>query len=451
MTAWPGPAVVFITTLTLAAIAYLLHRWRVFAGLASALGCLSLSRLVLGTPAGSVPLLWGHALNRPLVVLGREWAYTPADRLVTAFVLTAAGLAFLLSLPAAQGWGFYHFGLGTVAFLTMAITARQPLYAFLFLWLAANMAVMVLAGGREGETGGALRFLVLTSTAMMPLLILPHFVTAGTAGAAIWLAIIGFAILMMIIPFHGQLIAIAAHSAPMVPTWTFLTFSPTAFYILLKVLDAYPELTADYFLFDLCRWSGQVTMVIGGLAALGQRRWGYLIGYATLVNWSAGLVAFGQGTTAGVSVAVQMWGWRAVSLLLVGTGWTVMHRTVGEADDMASWGGLLRRRPLATLTLIIGIMTLGLLPTTEMGPRTAWTMALSGAGVGIGALLGLRSCLGESDDREWKRDPEAVIGAAFALLALWLALSISLRSAMWLPSAERILDGLRFLEVHTPG
>ncbi len=39
--------------------------------------------------------------------------------------------------------------------------------------------------------------------------------------------------------------------------------------------------------------------MLGGLGALGQRRWGALVGHVTLADWGASLIALGLGTRAG--------------------------------------------------------------------------------------------------------------------------------------------------------
>ena len=120
-------------------------------------------------------------LERTLVILGRSWALTQSSLAALALVYAVAGVTFLLALPTPQSWSFYPFGLAMIGVLSLAITAQQYVYAILFIWLAANLAAFVLAGGRPGETTAALRFLVFVSLAVMPLLVLVAGTTAFAA------------------------------------------------------------------------------------------------------------------------------------------------------------------------------------------------------------------------------------------------------------------------------
>ena len=106
---------------------------------------------------------------------------------------------------------------------------------------------------------------------------------------------------------------------------------------------------------------------------MGQRRWGALAGYATLVAWGAGLIALGQGTMGGAGLFVQMVLWRAGSLLLVGTGWGALFKAADQKDELERCEGLLRRRPLALLALVIGLLSLAGYPLT-LGAAGRWPL-----------------------------------------------------------------------------
>ncbi|MBL7198896.1 MAG: hypothetical protein ISS56_01970 [Anaerolineae bacterium] len=461
----PGPLFLFLAALTVAAICYFVHRWPLVAGVIAAGGCLALGWICLHQLSEEPPSFLGRVwvLDRPFVLWGREWAVTRATGALVAFILFTAGMSFLLALPASQGWSFYPFGMGVVAILVLAVTAQQYIYSVLFLWLAANLSVFVLAGGRPEGTVGALRFLALTSLAVMPLLILPRYLEPDAAPGALYTATIlmtiGFGILLMVVPFHGQLVAMIAHAAPMVPAFVLSAFSPLVFQILFSLGQAHPPLLEDRLLFDACRWMGIATVALGGLAAMGQRRWEYLVGYATLVDWGAGLVALGQGTARGAEQAIQMVIWRAFSLTLVGTGLTIVLKAAGEKAEIADSGGLLRRRPVATLTLIIGLLSLAAFPLTPgaagrwplildllaADPRMGWTLILAGVGVCVGTLAGARACLGPPAPGLSERRLEAMIGLGFALLALWLVGYVFLHPEPWLGLMQEAFAGLSFL------
>jgi len=463
----PGPLFFSVFAVLTALVCYVVHRWNLVSGLIGAASCLVLAWVSLRQASGESLSLLGRVLvlNRSFVLLGREWALLPADSAVLTLVFAACGLAFLLALPVAQGWSFHSFGMGVVAALVLSVTAEQYIYSILFLWLASILAVFVLSGGRPGATTGAVRFLAVSSMAAMLLLTLLAYVRPDADPESLYTAtilmVLGFGMLLMMVPFHGQLVAIAAHSAPMVPAFVLSAFTPVVFHILLSFGRSHPMLFQDELFFGVCLWLGTAAVAIGGVAAAGQRRWGYLVGYATLVDWGAGLIALGQGTECGIEWAVQMLVWRAFSLLLVGTGLTVVFKAIGQDDEMAKCGGLLQRRMLGVVALIGGLFSLAGFPLTpgavgrwpligsllRSEPTIAWIVILAGGGVCVGALVGLRACLGPVPQSADGDRLETAVAIGAAVLAIWLVGILTLRSALWLDIAQSMLGVLSFLSM----
>jgi formate hydrogenlyase subunit 3/multisubunit Na+/H+ antiporter MnhD subunit len=420
----PGPLFFFLAAALIAIICYLLQRWSLFAGLLAGAGCLLLGWLSLqfaqqqALPRELLSLL-GHvwAYDEPFVLLGREWALDATNAAVLSFVFLVSGLSFLAALPASQGSAYYPFSMSVIAALVFSVTAEQYIYSILFLWLAVVLAVFVLAGGRPRATTGALRFLALASLGVMLLLTVAGYlpdIELGVLPADSYppvriLVILGFGMLLMLAPFHGQLVGIPAHTAPMVPVFVLSTFPPVVLYMLFTLGNTSPALFEGQLLFTVYRTLGTATVAIGGIAAIGQRRWSYLVGYAALVDWGVSLIALGQGTAQGMAWAVQMLIWRAFSLLLVGTGLTVLLRGTRN-DDLGAFRGMLRRRLPAVLSLTAGLLSLAGFPLTPgfMGrwpvidellrgqAVIAWVVILSGISVTAGTLIGLKSCLGHA-------------------------------------------------------
>jgi formate hydrogenlyase subunit 3/multisubunit Na+/H+ antiporter MnhD subunit len=463
----PGPLFLFVLAMLTALVCYVVHRSNLVSGLIGAASCFMMGWISLHQALEEPLSRPGQrlALSRSFVLLGREWVLLPDDAAVLTLVFAACGLAFLLALSAPQGWSFHAFGMGVIAMLVLSVTAEQYIYSILFLWLASILVVFVLSGGRPGATTGAVRFLALVSMAAMLLLTLPGYLQpdadSGSVHTATLLLVLGFGMLLMLVPFHGQLIAIAAHSAPMVPAFVLSAFFPVVFHILLVLGRTHPVLFQDELLFDACRWLGTAAVAIGGVAAVGQRKWGYLVGYAILVDWGAGLIALGQSTERGIEWAVQMLVWRAFSLLLVGTGLNIVFRAIGQDDEMAKCGGLLQRRMLAVVALIVGLFSLAGFPLTpgatgrwplissllDTDPTIAWVLILSGGGVCIGTLSGLRACLGPVPAGVGSDRLETAVAMVFAFLALWLVGALALHPAPWLDMAQGMLGALSFLSV----
>jgi formate hydrogenlyase subunit 3/multisubunit Na+/H+ antiporter MnhD subunit len=436
----PGPLFFFLALLLLGALAYALNRWALLAGGIAAGGCLLLAWFALRRLGGEALVLPGQEIDllgrgvevkSTFELLGRTWALTESSLAGLGLLLALSGLCFLLALPTPHGWAFYPFGLITLAALALALTAQQFVYALLFIWLAGCLSVFVLAGGRPGDTTAALRALVFVSLGVMPLLLLQRYLPPDAAGyvgvpgaaapplgvqagqTATLLMTAGLAILLMMVPFHGQLVAMGAHAAPMAVPFMLTAMPTVVLHTFFRLWEVHPALLTGQFAFDVCRWTGIAALVLGGLGALGQRRWGALVGHVTLVDWGAGLMAMGMGTRAGTEWMVQMLVWRALGLLLVGVGWGALFDAAGKRDDLEHCAEPVRRQPLAVAALVLGLLSLAGFPLAPGGldrwllldravlsqplvdwPPTMLVRVLAGAAASLGTVFALGACVG---------------------------------------------------------
>jgi formate hydrogenlyase subunit 3/multisubunit Na+/H+ antiporter MnhD subunit len=318
----------------------------------------------------------------------------------------------------------------------------------------------------------------------------------------------GIAILLSMVPFHGQLVAMGRHAAPMALPFALTALPTVVLHTCFRLWEAHPALLNGAFVFDVCRWTGIAAVFLGGLGALGQRRWGALAGYVTLVDWGAGLIALGLGTRAGMEQMVQLLIWRAFSLLLVGVGWGTIFRAAGRRDDLEQSAGPIRRHPLGVLALILGLLSLAgfplspgglgrwpLLDRTILGqpmsdwPTTTRVLVLAGAAAGLGVVITLGRSLAwaaptreasarASDEQGTASGPkasdgeptpssevpsaeqearergaratrrrqwlEALLSAGTSLLALWLLGALALSPGPWIELARRLVGELTF-------
>lgn len=461
--ALPGPLFLFLAAALAGVVCYLVQRWTVLAGLVAATSCFTLGWLSLRLVDGQSLSLFGRigTYDGPFTLLGREWALTGSNSAVLSFMLIACGLFFVAGLPSLQGPAYYPFGMGVLAMLILAVTAEQYTLSVLFVWVAVVLAVFILASGRPRATTGAVRFVALASVGVMLLLTVAGYTADGEPGAlhtARILTLLGFALLLYLVPFHGQLVGIGAYTAPMVPAFMLTTFPLVTFYVLITLVRGRPVLLEGELLFSIYRLLGAGTVAVGGIGAVGQRRWGYLVGYASLVDWGAGMIALGQGTAQGMAWAAQMLVWRAFSLLLVGTGLTIVMRATRD-DAFQACSGLLHRRLPGVLVLTGGLLSLAGYPLTPgfVGrwplinelfrgqPITAWVVILSGACVTVGTLAGLKSCLGPSPEPARGERVAALVGMVAATLVLGLVGAFVLHPLPWMELTERMLGTLSFL------
>jgi len=449
----PGPLFFLLASLALAALAYLVHRWNVLSGLIATIGSLGLGWIALTWLLDKSISLGGRSviLTSDFVFLGRSWALTPTAATLIAFGFLVGGLCFLLALPASQGWAFHPFGLAVLGILSMSATAEQFIYMVLFFWLGAVLTGFVLAGGRPGATMGALRLIVVCTLAAMPLLLVPTFfqddAPPGGTQTGVVLGILGLGMLLMLPPFHGALVGAAAFSAPMPPVLVLSILPATALHIFFRFTQTYPAILQDGLILEICQWLGLGAVILGGLSAPAQRRWGSLIGYAVLIDWGIGLMALGQGSPERMALAVQMLLGRTAALLLCGAGLTPLFEAAGKRDDLERYAGMLFARPLNVLSLLLGLLTLAGLPTLPgvtgrwalLGdlaanhPVQVWIIVGAEIGVAVGAIVGLLACLGQAQPALVAKRRDELIASLFALFALWTACMLLSSASIWQP------------------
>jgi len=459
-----GPLFLIVLPLALAAVVFVLRRWALIAAslaLATALVMASFCLLLsLGRPASVFG--WEVALGQPMTVLGRDFALEPAGCSALGFIYLIAIVAFLFAWCIPQGRLFFPLGLVILSLLGAAVTVRLFLFAVLFLWIASLVAVLIIQGERQGPGHGALRYLVMVSLAIPPLLIAPWLIDLQAVNpdnlallryAAVLLAI-GFAILLAVVPFHGWVSAVAADAPPMVAAFVFTVTNAVVLLLMLNLLQSYPWLAEDPQVFSLLHLGGLLMAAVGGLLAFAQRDFGSLLGYAVLSDMGCTLVALGVASPAALTAALLQVVHRSVGLMLTAMGLAVVRHYAGS-DSFANLSGVARHLPLSTAGLVLGGLSLAGMPLTAgfpsrwaiyrlfSAPDLALVLLLSGAGVAFGYLRGLSTLLGPSTDPQMKREPR--IASLIILAMIILCLGLGLRPQWLLPFIQRVVESFSFL------
>lgn len=475
-----GPLFLMVLPLALAPVVYLLRRWALLAASLASATALIMASLCLGLPLDQpVSVLgWEVALAEPMMVLGREFALELAGGFTLGSVCLIATIAFLFAWRISQGRLFFPLGLVILSLLGAAVMVRLFLFAVLFLWIASLVAVFIIQGERQGpstelRTGpgrGALRYLVMVSLAIPPLLITPWLIDLQAVNPdnlallryATVLLVVGFAILLAVVPFHGWISAVAADAPPMVAAFVFTVTNAVVLLLMLNLLQSYPWLSEDPQVFGLLRLGGLLMAAVGGLLAFAQRDFGRLLGYAVLGDMGCTLMALGVASPAALTAALLQVMHRSVGLLLTAMGLAVVRQRAGS-DSFANplmgsghrLGGVARRLPLSTAGLVLGGLSLAGMPLTagfpsrwaiyRLLPATdfALAMLLSGAGVAFGYLRGLSTLLGPSTESKVKREP--LIVSLMILAMIILCLVMGLHPQWLLPPIQRVVESFSFL------
>ncbi len=495
-----APLFLMVLPLALAPVVYLLRRWALLAASLASATALIMASLCLGLTFDRPASVLGLevVLGEPMMVLGREFTLELAGGLTVGFICLIAAIAFLFAWRVSQGGLFFPLGLIILSLLNAAVMIRHFLFAVLFLWIASIIAVFVVQGDRQGPslrrvskaasgqaTGpfdrrrpelaeglstslragpgrGALRYLVMVSLAVPPLLITPWLIDFQALNpdnlallryAAVLLAI-GFAILLAVVPFHSWVSAVAADAPPVVAAFVLTMTNAVVLLLMLELLQSYAWLPENLQVFRLLRIGGLLMAALGGLLAFAQRDFGHLLGYAVLSDMGCTLVALGVASPTALTAALLQVAYRSVGLMLTAMGLAVVHHRVGS-DSFANLAGVARRLPLSTAGLVLGGLSLAGMPLTAgfpsrwaiyrllSAPDLALVMLLSGAGVAFGYLRGLSILLAPSPESNVKREP--IIASLMILAMIVLCLGLGLRPQWLLPPIQRVVESFGFL------
>ncbi|HEY90081.1 MAG TPA: hypothetical protein G4N98_10200 [Thermoflexia bacterium] len=413
----PGPLVIVAVPLAMAVVLQLLRYWTALMAWLGAATLVLIGSLVLLAPLDDA---WQVAnltveFGRPLVILGRRLVLQPFDQLVIAFLFFTTGGLFLVAWRLLPHSNFFPVGLMIVALLAAALLVEQVVYAALLVEMAAILTVFPLhepssgAAKREEITSavGGMRYMVYTTLALPGLMITQLFLDLFAIfpndqtllNTAAVLLSISFAILFGAIPFQNWLSRVALDGSPPVVTFIFTVNLGAVWFMLLDYLRTYPWLAEQVPLARLFLWLGLLMMVIGGLLAAAQRQLGRLVGYATLVDNGAMLLALSTQQVEGVALATLLLIARPLSLALMTLGLQGLRRLDGGADTYLTLKGAAWRAPWRTFAFLVGGISLAGFPISlsfvarwglyQLLAQEEFTWALLSLSGSVGVMWGL--------------------------------------------------------------
>jgi formate hydrogenlyase subunit 3/multisubunit Na+/H+ antiporter MnhD subunit len=184
----------------------------------------------------------------------------------------------------------------------------QPfLYAAIFLVLAAMSAVVILTSSMEPARWGSLQLLILFTLAMMAILITGWMLdnigisasTASIAQRAIVLLGIGFAILLIIPPFHFWLPSSATRINFYVLAFIALIFQTAGLFFLFGFFEAYAWLRVDPVAQEALLLAGGIVFVGGGSFALAQIELEKFLTYVLIAGFGFSLITVNNSLVNG--------------------------------------------------------------------------------------------------------------------------------------------------------
>lgn len=403
-----GPMLVLGLPLAVAGLLQVLRRWTLISVCFSALTAVGMGLALALLPLDRAWVFRGVVieLGRPLAVMGRVLVIEATDTFVLRYIFfTAAGL-FLIAWRLLPHSNFFPVGLAAAALFSGAFMVEQIVYAALLMVMGSLLMVFPLHES-GGAARGGLRYLVYMTLAlpglMVTQLLLDLFTIfpndQGLLTTSTVLLSVSFAILFGAVPFQSWLSAVSSDGSPPVVTYLFTVNMGTVWFLLLAYFRAYPWLSQQAAFSALFTALGLLMMATGGLLSASQRRLGRLVGYATLVDNGAMLLALGTGRTEGLALAALLLLARPLSLGLMTLGLQGLRRLTGGADAYEALEGGALRAPWSALAFLAGGIALAGFPPS-LGFAARWGLyrivatanlpnALLALGATAGVMLGL--------------------------------------------------------------
>ncbi len=344
-------------------------------------------RLAAGVGAACALLLWrltaslsldaasaaGLFAGDTLLLLGRSLTLSEGVRLAFALLYGGLALLLLLSIWLPQGSDFTPASFAVLSILSAAVMARPFSFAALLLLAAAAVSTAVIQANRPDSADAALRYLVFVALATPLFLVASWMLDSGQLSlqGTVWrLLLVGFALLLAGFPFYIWVRPLVVASSSLTPAFQFGLVQFGQFLLVLALLQENPWVWGVSAFLELLRWSGLLTLALGGVLALVSRDAGHVLGSLLLVDLGGTLLLLTLGAT-GPAAALAAFLARFGALLSAGVGITVLQRRRAQADHTLVWW-------LGLAAFVYGALSLLGFPLTPgFGPRWGLVMLLA--------------------------------------------------------------------------
>ncbi|MGA9190289.1 MAG: proton-conducting transporter membrane subunit [Anaerolineales bacterium] len=461
-----APVIISLVTLMVFGLGIVLRHRPLASSVVTASGAMALALFALRAPIDQPTEIFGIAvkIGDSFQVLGRSLTLSAGNRAVVGFLFVVAGFVFGAGWAARPGAYFFPAGMVVVGAVVAALMISPFLYAAAFLEIAALAGVLLIAPPGRASIRGSERLLLFYTLAMLAILVtgwmLPSVgVTRATpelAARAIRLLALGFAVLILVPPFHIWLLDAIEESSPYAVVLLVGVLQSAGLFFMLRFLDNYEWLRTDLGLMADIRLVGAALIVIGGLFALAERSMARSVVYVLMGDLGVTLLAVSINTPVGYQLALGLSAVRVIGLAVWGLGISVLQREQSDRKTAALEGRGLDT-PIASAAALVGLASLSGLPMTAGFPaRWGLMAALAGQAPGV-ALLVIASVMAEGlACVKWLRvllspaGPRPTRGHsraeyAFLGLGISLVLSLGLFPQLVFPWVVQALSGLKNL------
>ncbi len=328
----------------------------------------------IGSGSALLALILLTATDEPINLVGRNLTLDLAERVfLWPAILVTAGLALFGPLtyesaeetnesPVANSQSAFLFVSLAPLIISMALDSF-PLASFF--WSLSLIALILLAEPRrEGRAGGAAYFLLLIILATSSLLIANRFLdlyslspeNADLMRSATLFLVWGIGALLAVAPLHIWLGPFADEMPLLGIAFLVGVAQPVGLWFLFQLMSRLLWLTEKAPLLNVLVLGGLVTVPVGALLSLAERRQGRFIAFLSLISLGHALIGFGLGTRLGLAEAMLSMLNRAFGVVLLTGGLAfVRHHTERRWRNVGTVALLAGGLALAGVPPLLGV------------------------------------------------------------------------------------------------
>ncbi|MHC1784291.1 MAG: proton-conducting transporter membrane subunit [Anaerolineaceae bacterium] len=377
-----SPIIWIILPLVVSVILWLFRRNRQLVMTASVASTLALAALAVFLPIGEAIKIGSLTIeiSPEMVVLGRRFVIDSGDRYFIILIYLIAAFWFFGSGVIDIHNVFVPIGMAIIALLVAALAVDPFLYSALLVEIAVLISIPMLSPPGSGFKKGVLSF-VIFQTLALPFMLFAGWALSGIEAnpsderliaMASALLGLGFAFWLAVFPFNTWMPQLAEQAHPYVTGFLLIFLPTTAFLLTLKYLDGIAWLRDTTQIYNILIFIGALMVVTGGVWSLFQKNLGRLFSYGVIIESGFSMIALGIGGAPGLKAfsmlfLPRIWGLGVWSLAM-----TILAQDNGL--DYSHLRGVLYRKPIATIALFLGILSIGGVPLLAGFPTRQYVM-----------------------------------------------------------------------------